>query len=210
LEHVIGIGQVISMGSALLAILAALAAIAIPKLVRQPAIIADAEESGGDQIAQCEVSRHGEKLFNGPCRFRQFGGNGSFSLYPISRNNSFQGGIGSITLTVTSPGAGDVKGLVRDGTAESWGGARQEALQKACWKGQDFRLCIYAQSTVTSDGAALVFDPPSNIRTAPAAGDILCSVTSKGAIRIQGKNGEWYETDHCGVPGFIHASQVRF
>jgi hypothetical protein len=156
----IGIGQIISIAAASLAIAAALAAIVMPKLIRSPAIILGAEESGADQIAQCEVSKNGKKTLSGPCRFRQFGGNGSFSLYPTSRGDSLEGGISSLTLTVTSPGVGDVKGLVRDGTAESWGSARQEALEKACWKGDTFRLCIYAEVAVASDGVALAFYPP--------------------------------------------------
>jgi serine/threonine-protein kinase len=61
----------------------------------------------------------------------------------------------------------------------------------------------------SSSGSAMVFDPPSNIRVSPN-GDILCSVTSKGVIPIQRKYGEWYETNYCGEPGFIHQSQIRF
>lgn len=62
---------------------------------------------------------------------------------------------------------------------------------------------------ISSSGAAIVFDPPSNVRTSPNGG-ILCSITSKGTIPIQGKQGDWYETDYCGSPGYIHKGQVRF
>ena len=61
----------------------------------------------------------------------------------------------------------------------------------------------------SSSGSALVFDPPSNIRVSPN-GDIICSVTSRGEIPIQRKYGEWYQTNYCGEPGFIHQSQIRF
>lgn len=205
----IGIGQIVSVGAASLAVAAALATILMPKLVRQPAVILGADESGDNQLAQCKITRNDNIMLNGLCRFRQFGGNGSFSLYPASTGVSLDGGISSLTLTVTSPGVGDVMGLVRNGKAESWGFARQERVDKACWKGNAFRMCIYAHADVVSDGAAIVFDPPSNIRTTPT-GNILCSITSKGAIRIKGKQGEWYQTDHCGTTGFIHASQIRF
>ncbi|MEB3124751.1 MAG: tetratricopeptide repeat protein, partial [Synechococcales bacterium] len=61
-----------------------------------------------------------------------------------------------------------------------------------------------------SSGVATIYDPPSNIRVRPN-GRILCSVPTKGAlISIQGQEGKWYRTDHCGSPGFIHRSQVRF
>jgi len=62
---------------------------------------------------------------------------------------------------------------------------------------------------ISSSGAAIVFDPPSNVRTTPNGG-ILCSITSRGTIPIQGKRGDWYETDYCGSPGYIHKGQVRF
>ena len=66
------------------------------------------------------------------------------------------------------------------------------------------------EQTGTSSGVATIYDPPSNIRVRPN-GRILCSVPTKGAlISIQGQEGKWYRTDHCGSPGFIHRSQVRF
>ena len=63
--------------------------------------------------------------------------------------------------------------------------------------------------TVSSSGAAVVFDPPSNIRSTPN-GSILCSVTSRGTIPIQGREGDWYKTDYCGSLGYIHKGQIRF
>ena len=62
---------------------------------------------------------------------------------------------------------------------------------------------------ISSSGAAIVYDPPSNIRTTPNGG-ILCSITSKGTIPIQRKRGDWYETNYCGSPGYIHKGQLRF
>jgi len=62
---------------------------------------------------------------------------------------------------------------------------------------------------VSSSGAAIIFDPPSNIRSTPN-GNILCSVTSRGSIPIQGREGDWYRTDYCGSMGYIHKGQVKF
>ncbi len=62
---------------------------------------------------------------------------------------------------------------------------------------------------ISSSGVAIVFDPPSNIRTSPN-GSILCSVTSRDSIPIQGRDGDWYKTDYCGSLGFIHKGQIRF
>lgn len=66
-----------------------------------------------------------------------------------------------------------------------------------------------AQPAASASGAAIVFDPPSNIRSTPN-GAILCSVTSRGTISIQGRSGDWYRTDFCGTPGYIHQGQIRF
>ena len=60
-------------------------------------------------------------------------------------------------------------------------------------------------------GAAIVFDPPSNIReTASASSNILCSVTQKTTIHILREEGNWYVTDVCGKPGYIYRNQVKF
>lgn len=65
------------------------------------------------------------------------------------------------------------------------------------------------EPAVSSSGAGIVFDPPSNIRSTPN-GSIVCSVTSRGTIPIQGREGDWYKTDYCGSLGYIHKGQVRF
>jgi hypothetical protein len=66
-----------------------------------------------------------------------------------------------------------------------------------------------APASASRAGVAIVFDPPSNIRATPN-GAVLCSVTSRGTIPIQGREGDWYRTDHCGSPGYIHSGQIRF
>ena len=136
-------GQLVSIAAATFAVAAAIATVVLPGMSRKPAVVVGADEAGSDQLAQCEVSRNGADLLNGLCRFRQFGGNGSFSLYPRDTKQSIQG-LTSLTLTANSPGIAEVKGLVRNGTSETWGKATQEPLEKACWKGNIFRLCIYA------------------------------------------------------------------
>jgi hypothetical protein len=69
-----------------------------------------------------------------------------------------------------------------------------------------------ARAVTSKDLYAVVFDPPSNVRVAPvAAGETLCAVTAKTAIRILGSEGNWYKTDICdGRVGYIHRSQVKF
>ena len=69
-----------------------------------------------------------------------------------------------------------------------------------------------SKSVMSSNGFAIVFDPPSNVRVAPSAtSGIICSVTAKIPIRILGTEGNWYKTDICGgKSGYIHRSQIKF
>lgn len=75
------------------------------------------------------------------------------------------------------------------------------------------KVCSYLGSTSSpvrsSAGAALVYDPPSNIRSSPN-GAIICSVRSRAYINVYGRTGDWYSTDFCGVNGYIHQNQLRF
>ena len=83
-------------------------------------------------------------------------------------------------------------------------GATQRMLSKVC-----SYLGGFSSPARSSAGAALVFDPPSNIRSSPN-GAILCSVRSPVYINVYGRSGQWYTTDFCGSPGYIHQGQLRF
>lgn len=65
------------------------------------------------------------------------------------------------------------------------------------------------KANISNSGVALVFDPPSNVRTTPN-GNILCSVRNKTTINIYSSVGDWFYTDVCGNRGVIHRSQIRF
>jgi hypothetical protein len=68
---------------------------------------------------------------------------------------------------------------------------------------------VSSQSTTSQSGAAIVFDPPSNVRVSPN-GAIICSVKRRSTINIYGSVGSWYKTDACGTMGVISADQIRF
>jgi hypothetical protein len=71
------------------------------------------------------------------------------------------------------------------------------------------RVCSAQVGSTSPSGVAVVFDPPSNVRTAPN-GDVLCSVRERTTINLYGSTGDWYYTDVCGRMGVIHSSQLRF
>lgn len=66
-----------------------------------------------------------------------------------------------------------------------------------------------APPPVSRAGAALVFDPPSNVRESPN-GQIICAVREKININLYERQGLWYQTDVCGRMGWIHSSQLKF
>ncbi len=68
---------------------------------------------------------------------------------------------------------------------------------------------VSSQNTTSQSGAAIVFDPPSNVRMSPN-GAILCSVKRRTTINIYGSSGSWYNTDICGTMGVINRDQIRF
>jgi hypothetical protein len=55
---------------------------------------------------------------------------------------------------------------------------------------------------------AVVFDPPSNVRSSPN-GKVICSVGAVSNINVYGSTQGWYVTDVCGPRGYIHKSQIR-
>ncbi|MFM2431752.1 MAG: hypothetical protein RLZZ511_2965 [Cyanobacteriota bacterium] len=65
------------------------------------------------------------------------------------------------------------------------------------------RVCSYHVRS------ALVFAPPSNVRTGPD-GDIRCRISRKRQITTYGSEGDWFYTDACGKLGMIHVSQIKF
>lgn len=68
---------------------------------------------------------------------------------------------------------------------------------------------VSSRASTSKAGAAIVFDPPSNVRMSPN-GSILCSVKRKTTINIYGSSGSWYNTDVCGTMGVISGDQIRF
>jgi Bacterial SH3 domain len=71
------------------------------------------------------------------------------------------------------------------------------------------QLEIKPQSAIAqSSQDAVVFAPPSNIRSTPN-GNVICSVPNIKTINVYGYENGWYQTDFCGGWGYIHESQIR-
>lgn len=93
------------------------------------------------RTARCVIAGGGTAPYRGPCRFSPEKG-GSFSLDPVGRK-TFPGGIGTVSVFITAPGAAEVSGLTSAGINSRWGEARRSKRDAACWEGEDFRICVY-------------------------------------------------------------------
>lgn len=95
--------------------------------------------AGAPRTARCLVASAGNPTWEGPCRFDAERG-GSFT---ISAPERFGADIEQISVTITSPGVAEVRGLTADGIISRWGTARRSRRDRACWTGEDFNVCIY-------------------------------------------------------------------
>ncbi len=90
---------------------------------------------------RCVVTSNGEKPYSGPCSFAPVGG-GSFIIQPVGRR-VFSGEITDVNVSLTGPGAAEVRGLTTSGINSRWGSATRSRRDPACWDGEDFRICVY-------------------------------------------------------------------
>ena len=106
--------------------------------------LAQQPSAPGTRVAACAVGRGGNPEWRGIWRGRcavQTLANGSL-VFQASRSR-FPAGVQSISLTMTSPGVATVSSTGRDGGSIVWGEARQSADDRACWLGENIRVCAY-------------------------------------------------------------------
>lgn len=104
-------------------------------------VVAQTPQSAQASDAFCVVKgRSQEVLFRGNCIFKQFGGNGSFS---IESPSGLIVGRESISVYIISPGIAEVRGLTTGGINSMWGQARRSTSDQACWVGREFTICAY-------------------------------------------------------------------
>ena len=106
-----------------------------------PALALATTAGAAPREARCILAGGGLSQYSGPCLFEP-GPRGSFTLSPAA-GRRFPGGVSSVTLSVTAPGTGEVRGLTRDGINSRWGRAVRSRTDPACWVGEDFSICAY-------------------------------------------------------------------
>ena len=109
-------------------------------------VSAEAAAQAGAKIAQCDIlTLPGQSVqFSGKCVFQPEGA-GSFSLSAVNQQSTLFGDIAVVNVTLVEKGLAEVSGLVIDraggGHTSRWGQARRSTKDKACWDGEDFRIC---------------------------------------------------------------------
>jgi len=121
---------------------------AISTLLTASFLVPSAPASAAPKRARCVISNNSDGVFlNGPCLF-DADRDGSFVISPVKGTflvpqDDESPGITQISLDVERRGRGEVRGLTGAGMNSRWGPATRSAKDRACWVGEDFRLCVY-------------------------------------------------------------------
>ncbi len=78
----------------------------------------------------------------GKCHFIAEKG-GSFTLSSINSHNPLIGDTKTLHVYIVDKGIAEVDSLHEDGITTSWGTATRSQKQKACWVGDDFKICAW-------------------------------------------------------------------
>jgi hypothetical protein len=100
-----------------------------------------------DRVVKCQIDSANDKgktvvAYRGKCLFSTEKG-GAFSLsHPSSKNKPLYGSILVVSVAIEG-GAAEVRGLTKDGINSRWGIAKRSSKDKACWAGDDFKVCAW-------------------------------------------------------------------
>jgi len=95
-----------------------------------------------DRKVKCQIDSNGEPTYKGSCLFLP-DTKGSFSLANPAKGKLLTGTISMVSVTVIEKGVAEVRGLTTDGVNSRWGEAKRSLKDKACWQGEDFKVCAW-------------------------------------------------------------------
>ena len=94
-----------------------------------------------DKTVKCEINSSGQK-YKGDCIFKPQNG-GTFSLTNTSPGKPIGNtDIHSVTVFISGKDVAQVSGEM-GGSISRWGEAKRSPKEKACWIGDDFRVCAW-------------------------------------------------------------------
>lgn len=102
------------------------------------AALLSSQALAADRVVKCQVN-----TYKGSCVFSPDMPKGSFSLANPDKDKPLNEGITLISVTVTEPGVAEVSGLTAEGINSRWGEAKRSSKDKACWEGEDFKVCAW-------------------------------------------------------------------
>ncbi|MFI3157207.1 MAG: hypothetical protein QX199_13720 [Methylococcaceae bacterium] len=91
-----------------------------------------------DRVVKCQVN-----TYQGSCAFSPDTPKGSFSLANPDKDKPLTEDISMVSVTVIEPGVAEVSGLTAEGINSRWGEAKRSSKDKACWEGEDFKVCAW-------------------------------------------------------------------
>ena len=105
-------------------------------------LLASGQIMARDRVVDCRIDSGHQTIYNGKCKFMPDGG-GSFTLAHPRRDRDLTTNIMMVSVSVLGGGYAEVRGLTTSGNNSRWGEARRSSRDRACWKGQDFRVCAW-------------------------------------------------------------------
>jgi len=99
------------------------------------------EATSDARQVRCRIANDYGDNFDGQCLFDAEAG-GSFAL-TLPDDQAILGEIMLVSVAITEPGVAEVRGLTRAGINSRWGTATRSKTDRACWIGEDFRICAW-------------------------------------------------------------------
>ena len=97
--------------------------------------------NSAERIVKCEIVSPPQK-FKGDCRFLAEKG-GTFSLLSTTGANFGRTDIQAVTVAIIGKDLAHVRGSQGGAINSAWGEAKRSPKEKACWIGDDFRICAW-------------------------------------------------------------------
>ena len=90
--------------------------------------------------AVCQINEDGRQLYKGKCQFEAQGGGSFYISHPSFVQKV---GVEGLMVTVERKNQAVVQATRIGGGGSIWGEATRSQTQKACWVGNNFKICAW-------------------------------------------------------------------
>lgn len=95
-----------------------------------------------DRTVKCQIDSANKTVYEGKCVFIP-DSKGSFALANPEKNKPLTDTITMVSVSIIEKGVAEVRGLTSEGINSRWGEAKRSVKDKACWQGEDFKVCAW-------------------------------------------------------------------